>query len=74
MKSFFFIPIWIISLILVSLFVYENPEKVEIVKDFFSSKKKVVIESEEGELLRSYGNSFVIEFFKELSLSEKTAL
>lgn len=73
MKSFFFIPIWIISLILVSLFVYENPEKVEIVKDFFSSKKKVVIESEEGELLRSDGNSFVIEFFKELSLSEKTA-
>ena len=73
MKLFFIILFWIISLVSISIYVYENPEKVENVKRFFENKKNVVIESEEGSLLRADGNSFVIEFSKELAFSEKTA-
>ena len=62
MKKFLIILLWLISLILVSVHVYENPEKMDALKYFFKDKKNLVIKPQEGEIFRKPGNSFIIEY------------
>ena len=73
MKFFFLILIWLISLLVTSVYIHENPEKIESVKEYFNKDKVPWIKSKDGEIQRSPGNSFIVEFLKVLSLSEKTA-
>ena len=75
MKKLLFILIWLFSLIAISIYVNENPGKIEIIKDYFSKEKipVLVLDDGEGEIQRQPGNSFLIEFQKVVSLSEKTA-
>ena len=40
---------------------------------YFKDDKNVVLGSEVGEILRTPGNSFMVEFSKKISFSEKTA-
>ena len=44
-KNFLFILIWLLSLIFISLYTYENPEKLEAVKHYFNKYKKQEIEN-----------------------------
>ena len=39
MNKFLFILIWLLSLIIVSIYTYENPEKIEIIKNYFKKDK-----------------------------------
>ena len=73
MKKLLFILIWLFSLIAISIYVNENPGKIEIIKDYFSKEKIPVLVLDDGEIQRQPGNSFLIEFQKVVSLSEKTA-
>ena len=73
MKNFLFILIWLASLIIISVYTYENPEKMDIVKYYFKSHIPSKIKFEKGPSQRSLGNSFAVEFSKEISFSEKTA-
>ena len=74
MKKLLFILIWLFSLIAISIYVNENPGKIEIIKDYFSKEKIPVLALDDGgEIQRQPGNSFLIEFQKVVSLSEKTA-
>ena len=72
-KLFIIIIIWMISLVLTSVYFYENPELIEKVKKNFAGDKTLVLGSKEGDILRTPGNSFMLEFSKVLSFSEKTA-
>ena len=72
-KLFIIIIIWLISLVLTSVYFYENPELIEKVKKNFEGDKTLVLGSKEGDILRTPGNSFMLEFSKVLSFSEKTA-
>jgi len=73
MKKILFILSWLLSLIIISIYVHENPERIEIIKDYFSKNKEPVFKSRTGKILRSQGNSFHVEFLKVISLSERTA-
>ena len=74
MKKLLLIFGWLFSLVAISLYVYENPEKIEIIKDYFNKNKTPeIILDDGGEIQRQPGNSFIIEFQKVVSLSEKTA-
>ena len=73
MKKLLLILIWLFSLIAISIYVNDNPGKIEIIKDYFSKEKIPVLALDDGEIQRQPGNSFLIEFQKVVSLSEKTA-
>ena len=68
-----FIIIWLISLVLTSIYVYENPDRIDAVKQFIKNEKKFYINTEEGNISRSVGNSFMVEFSKEVTFEERTA-
>ena len=73
MKKILFILSWLLSLIIISIYVNENPERIEIIKGYFSKDKIPILRAREGEIERSPGNSFIVEFLKVISLSERTA-
>ena len=73
MRKLFIVIIWLISLVFTSVYFYENPELIEKVKKNFEDDKTLVLGSKEGDILRTPGNSFMLEFSKVLSFSEKTA-
>ena len=72
-KSYLFILAWILSVIIASAYTYENPEKIEAVKDFFTKNKNPKIKFEEDDIKRVPGNSFLVELSQEVSFTEKTA-
>jgi len=63
----------LLSLIFISIYTYENPEKLEIVKHYFNKYKKQETTSAKEETLRIPGNSFIVELYKEIAFTEKTA-
>ena len=73
MKKLLLVLGWFFSLVLISIYTHENPERIEKIKSIFSKNNKPMLRGEEGEIHRNEGNAFVIEFSKVLSLSEKTA-
>ena len=84
MKNFLLIFLWISSLIIAGLYTYENPEKIEVSKNYlrgtvlYSYLKKDKIKSnqvkvEEGSIQTVTANSFLVEFSKIISISGRTA-
>ena len=73
MKIFLLILIWLFSLLTISIYVHENPEIIESAKEYINKDKKPWVRANDDEVQRSPGNSFIVEFSKVLSLSEKTA-
>jgi len=72
-KKISIIFIWFLSLILTSVYIHENPELIEKVKKTFEDDKSFVLGSEEGDILRTPANSFMLEFSKVISFSGKSA-
>jgi len=73
MKNFLVILFWIISLVLVSLHIHENPEIIERAKKYLKNEKDLDLGSQTGEILRTPGNSFILEFSNVFPFSEKTS-
>ena len=74
MKKLLLILIWLLSLVAISVYVNENPEKIKMVRNYFKTDKVPdLILDDGGEIQSQPGNSFIIEFQKVVSLSEKTA-
>ena len=71
-KFFLFILLWLGSLIASGVYVYENPEKIEIIKHYFK-KNKNLIEYKKGSTYRVPGNSFIVELSEQISFTERTA-
>ena len=75
MRKFIFISIWLISLIIVSIGTYENPEMIDFIKEnynlqkYFPSKVKV----KKGSSQVSLGNSFAVELSQEIYFPQRTA-
>ena len=75
MRKFIFISIWLISLIIVSIGTYENPEMIDFIKEnynlqkYFPSKVKV----KKGPSQVSIGNSFAVELSQEIYFPQRTA-
>ena len=73
MRKFIFILIWLVSLIIASIFTYENPEVIDIIKKSFEKRLPSKIKFEQGPSNRSAGNSFIVEFSQEVSFLKRTA-
>ena len=74
MKKFFlFFLIWLLSIILASIYTYENPEKAEIIKNYFKKNKNPEVKIEKGDIQKVMANSFIVEFSKEVSFTGRTA-
>ena len=73
MKIFLIILFWIISLVLVSLHIHENPEIIERAEKYLKNEKDLELGSRTGNILRTPGNSFILEFSNVFSFSEKTS-
>ena len=65
--------IWAASLVLVSIWVYENPENIGSIKFYLKPNKAPEIKKERELSNEVNANSFLVEFSKVISLSEKTA-
>ena len=72
-KKFLIILIWFASIFYASIYTYENPEIIETVKKYFEEDKLVQLKSSEGNIRRSPGNSFTIEFSEIIPLVERTS-
>ena len=73
-KKFYLLSIiWIISLLVVSLWTFENPDKIEFIKNIYKKNKSPIVKIEEKPENRIAANSFIVITQKIMSLSEKTA-
>ena len=52
---------------------YENPERVALIKMKFKKQFSPKISEEKGPLQKAFANSYNVEFYKIISLTEKTA-
>ena len=73
LKKFLIVLLWLVSLIAISIYNYDNPEIIEKVKNYFKKDKYPELKINDGEIQRSPGNSFVLEFVKKISLNKKTS-
>jgi len=65
--------IWLISIITSIIWTYENPERIEVVKNYFKKNKNIKIDTKKINEKIIIANSFSINLNKIISLSEKTA-
>ena len=73
MKKFLLFLIWFFSVIIVSLYTYEHPESIERIKHHIILNKEPEVKLEKSNIQKVLANSFIVEFSKVVSLSEKTA-
>ena len=73
-KKFYLISIiWIMSLLAVSVWTFEYPEKIESIKSIYKKNKTPIVKIEEKPENQIAANSFIVITQKIMSLSEKTA-
>jgi aldose sugar dehydrogenase len=72
-KTYLYVIIWLISLVSVSLWTFENPDKIELIKNIYKKNKTPVVKLEKHSENQIISNSFVVSIKKILSLSNKTA-
>ena len=69
----FILVVWLFSIIASIIWSFENPEKVEKLKDFFKKKKKIEVNIPKDNTIEFNANSFDVEIEKVLDLNDKTA-
>ena len=72
-KIYLYLIIWFISLAIVSLWTFENPDKIESIKNIYKKNKTPEIKIEEEIVNQIISNSFVVSFQKIISITNKTA-
>jgi len=61
------------SLLAVSIWTFEHPEKIELIKNIYKKNNTPIVKIEEEPENNIFSNSFILTFKKIISLSEKTA-
>ena len=73
MKRFFLLLFWFLSLIIVCIYTYENPELIDTIKNYLKKNLSPKVKLEEGMKQHAKANSFSINFSKVISLGDRTA-
>ena len=75
MRKFIFISVWLISLIIVSVGTYENPEMIDFIKENYNLQKYLPskVKVKKGPSQVSLGNSFAVELSQEIYFPQRTA-
>ena len=71
-KNFLFFLIWVVSVTISILYTYEHPETIDYIKNKIKNVKNPEFIEKEDYLI-SVGNSFILEFSKEISTEKKTS-
>ena len=69
----FILVFWFLSIIASIIWSFENPEKVEKLKDFFKKKKKIEVNIPKDNIIEFNANYFDVESEQVLDLNDKTA-
>ena len=72
-KKILIILFWFLSLVIISIYTYENPDKFELIKTYFSKDEKQEIKFVGSPILTMPGNSFIVGVSKEFAFTERTA-
>ena len=73
MKKILTLFLWFLTIVYASLWTFENPEKVEKIKNEFKKNEKVETEIVSGESKYIFANSFKIKLSQVLKNGSKTA-
>ena len=73
MKKFYFGIFWLVSVIFSIIWSYENPEKIESLKDIFKKNKKPQIANVDSKVKTYTANAFNVNLKKIIEFEEKTA-
>ena len=72
-KTILTVIVCILFFIIGVIYGYENPEKIVLIKMKINKQFSPKISEETGPLQKAYANSYNVEFYKIISLTEKTA-
>ena len=72
-KTILTVIVCILFFIIGVIYGYENPEKIALIKMKINKQFSPKISEETGPLQKAYANSYNVEFYKIISLTEKTA-
>ena len=70
---FFYLIFWFISIVLTSIWTFENPEKIELIKNIYKKKASPIVQEANEEPIKVEANSFFVQYEKVITLSKKTA-
>ena len=70
---FFYLIFWFISIVLASIWTFENPEKIELIKNIYKKKASPIVQKANEESIKVEANSFFVQYEKVITLSKKTA-
>ena len=73
MKKIIFAIFWLLSILISVIWSYENPEKIEILKNNFKKNKSPQIKNVDTKKLEFTANSFEVNLEKIIDFKEKTA-
>lgn len=65
--------IWAFTILISILWTYENPEKIELIKNFFKKKRDTQVKQIEENSKLIFANSFNVEIKNIIELNDKTA-
>ena len=72
-RKLFIIFTWVLTLIITIVYTYENPDKIDTIKNYFEIDKKPETKFAENSILTMAGNSFIVSVSKEYSFTGRTA-
>ena len=72
-RSAIILSLWLISVIFVAIWTYENPENIEYFKNYIKKNKEIKAEKIDPNEEKILANSFLVKLSKIVSLTEKTA-
>ena len=72
-RSAIILSLWLISVIFVAIWTYENPENIEYFKNYIKKNKEIKAEKIDPNEEKILANSFLVKFSKIISLTENTA-
>ena len=73
MKNLFFFILWLVTIVYTIVWTFENPEKIEKIKDRFKKNKQIEIKVVSGKSKNISANAFTIKLSQILENKSKTA-
>ncbi len=70
---FVYLIVWFISIVLAVIWTYENPDKIELIKNIYKKNQDPVSKEIKAQSIKILANSFIVNYENIISLSHKTS-
>ena len=71
--SLVYLIVWFISIVLAVIWTYENPDKIELIKNIYKKNQDPVSKEIKAQSIKILANSFIVNYENIISLSHKTS-